>query len=151
MSDIEVRQASLADLDALAGLFDEYRRFYGGESDLPAAKAFLRARFDHGESTMFIAHDRTSPVGFAQLYPSFSSLSMARTFILNDLYVHLLLRRRGVATRLLTAAENFGSTLGAVRLTLSTAITNEGARALYAAAGWKRDEQFHVFHRTIQR
>jgi ribosomal protein S18 acetylase RimI-like enzyme len=150
MSNIVVRQASLEDLDALTGLFDEYRQFYGRESDLMAARTFLRARFNHGESTLFIAHDLANPVGFAQLYPSFSSVSMVRTFILNDLYVRPKIRRKGVARSLLAAAENFGNALGAVRLTLSTAITNEQAQALYLAAGWKRDEQFHVFHRAIQ-
>lgn len=150
MSNIVIRQASLEDLDALAGLFDEYRQFYGRESDLMAARTFLQARFNHGESTLFIAHDLDNPVGFAQLYPSFSSVSMARTFILNDLYVRPQIRRKGVARSLLAAAEKFGNSLGAVRLTLSTAITNEQAQALYLAAGWKRDEQFHVFHRAIQ-
>jgi len=150
MSNITVRQASLADLDDLAALFDEYRQFYGRESDLKAARTFLQARFNHGESTLFIAHDLASPVGFAQLYPSFSSVSMARTFIVNDLYVRPKLRRKGVASSLLSAAESYGNALGAVRLTLSTAVTNEQAQALYLAAGWKRDEQFHVFHRAIQ-
>jgi len=97
MSNIVIRQASLEDLDALAGLFDEYRQFYGRESDLMAARTFLQARFNHGESTLFIAHDLDNPVGFAQLYPSFSSVSMARTFILNDLYVRPQIRRKGVA------------------------------------------------------
>lgn len=108
MSNIEVRQAVLADLEDLARLFDEYRQFYGRESDVQAAKAFLAARFNHGESSLFIAHDVASPVGFAQLYPSFSSVSMARTFILNDLYVRPQARRKGIAKRLLVAAEQFG-------------------------------------------
>lgn len=150
MSNIEVRQAVLADLDDLAVLFDDYRQFYECQSDLQAAKAFLEARFSHGESSLFIAHDGASPVGFAQLYPCFSSVSMARTFILNDLYVRPQVRRKGVARRLLVAAEQFGAALGAARLTLTTAITNEAAQALYVAAGWKRDEKFHVFHRAIQ-
>lgn len=150
MSNIEVRQAVLADIDDLAGLFDDYRQFYECESDLQAAKAFLEARFNHGESSLFIAHDGASPVGFAQLYPCFSSVSMARTFILNDLYVRPQARRKGIARRLLVAAEQFGGALGAVRLTLTTAITNETAQALYVAAGWRRDEKFHVFHRAIQ-
>lgn len=150
MSNIEVRQAVLADLDDLAVLFDDYRQFYECQSDLQAAKAFLEARISHGESSLFIAHDGASPVGFAQLYPCFSSVSMARTFILNDLYVRPQARRKGVARRLLVAAEQFGAALGAARLTLTTAITNEAAQALYVAAGWKRDEKFHVFHRAIQ-
>lgn len=75
MSTITVRQAILSDLDALVPLFDCYRQFYGRESDVGAAKAFLSAR-----------------------------------------------------------------------ISLSTAITNEAAQALYNSSGWKRDEQFLVYH-----
>jgi len=75
MSTITVRQASLTDLEALVPLFDRYRQFYGRASDLAAAREFLRARFDRGESVLFIAHEGSFPVGFTQLYPSFSSVS----------------------------------------------------------------------------
>ena len=88
MPDVLVRQAVLADLAVLAPLFDGYRQFYGRASDPAAAEAFLRARFDHGESVLFLATDDSGrPLGFTQLYPSFSSVSLARVFILNDLFV----------------------------------------------------------------
>ena len=38
---------------------------------------------------------------------------------------------------------------GADRLSLSTAITNEAAQALYHSAGWKRDDQFLVYDLAI--
>lgn len=89
MTTLTVRQAVYTDLDALSELFDRYRVFQGKESALAAARAFLKARFDHGESVVFLAHDASSmPLGFAQLYPSYSSTALARVFILNDLYVH---------------------------------------------------------------
>jgi ribosomal protein S18 acetylase RimI-like enzyme len=83
------------------------------------------------------------------LYPSFSSVSLARIFILNDLFVHEQARRKGVASMLMSAAVKFASTLGAVRLSLSTAITNDAAQALYHSAGWKRDDQFFASHFAI--
>lgn len=83
MSNITVRQAVLSDLEALVPLFDGYRQFYGRASDLSAAHEFLPARFNHGESVLFIAHEDNTPVGFTQLYPSFSSVSLARVFVLN--------------------------------------------------------------------
>ena len=143
---IVVRQAALADLDQLVPLFDGYRRFYGGASDLAAARAFLSARFNHGESTLFIAHADDEPAGFAQLYPSFSSVSLKRTFILNDLYVEPDWRNHGIATRLIAAATAYAQALGAARLTLSTAHSNTAAQALYESLGWKRDEAFRVYH-----
>jgi len=149
MHTLIVRQATLSDVDEIVPLFDLYRQFYGRASDTSAVKEFLLARFNHGESVLFIALDKSMPVGFAQLYPSFSSASLARTFILNDLFVLECARRRGVASRLMSVAVEFATTLGAVRLTLSTEIKNVTAQALYRSAGWKQDEQFRVFHHVL--
>lgn len=150
MSTLTVRQATLSDLEALVPLFDDYRQFYGRTSDVQAARGFLKARFNHGESTLFIAFEGNTPVGFSQLYPSFSSASLARTFVLNDLFVVEFARRKGVASKLMSAAVEFASVLGAVRISLSTATNNETAQALYQSAGWKRDEQFLVYHFAIE-
>lgn len=149
MNPITVRQAVLADLDTLVPLFDGYRQFYGRTSDLAAARDFLRARFEHGESVAFIAHEGETPVGFTQLYPSFSSVSLARVFVLNDLFVVAQARRRGVAARLIGAATGFARATGAVRLALSTATTNTAAQSLYQSLGWQRDEQFLVYQFAI--
>jgi len=144
---VTVRQAVLADLEALASLFDQYRQFQGQPGDLPAASAFLRSRFEHGQSVLFIAFDGETPVGFAQLYPSFSSVSLARVFILNDLFVAEGGRRKGTATALLSALEAYAWTFGAARVTLNVARDNPVAQALYRAQGWTQDQQFHMFHR----
>lgn len=142
MITIKIRQAVLADLDALSVLFDGYRQFYRQDSDVAAARQFLTDRFNHGESLIFIAHDGNEPVGFTQLYPSFSSVSLGRIFILNDLFVNQLGRRKGVGSQLISAAVDFAKTVGAIRLALSTASTNANAQALYEAKGWERDDDF---------
>jgi len=149
MSTITVRQAVLSDLEALAPLFDNYRQFYGRPSDLQAATDFLSARFNHGESVLFIGHEGNKAIGFTQLYPSFSSVSLARTFVLNDLFVCEHARRKGVASKLMSAAVDYAGSLGAVRVSLSTATSNEAAQKLYESSGWKRDEQFLVYHFAI--
>ena len=142
MRTMSIRQATIADLEALSVLFDGYRQFYGRDSDVAAAKRFLLDRFDHAESVLFIAHDGTDPVGFTQLYPSFSSVSLGRIFILNDLFVNELGRRKGVGSALLSAAAGYAKAVGAIRLALSTALTNTNAQALYEAEGWERDDDF---------
>jgi len=142
MNTIAVRQAALSDIDALAALFNAYRQFYGRESDVDAARAFLVARFAHGESVLLLAFQGSRQVGFTQLYHSFSSVSLARIFVLNDLFVESSARKQGVAGKLLSAAVAFAETVGAVRLSLSTAVTNKTAQSLYEASGWKRDEAF---------
>lgn len=147
MTSITVRQAVFADLGQLAELFDQYRVFQGKQSDLAAARAFLQARFDHGESVVFMAFENSIPLGFAQLYPSYSSTALARVFILNDLFIHETGRRKGVASRLLAALEGYAWAHGAARVTLNVAGDNPSAQALYEARGWRKDAQFFMYHR----
>ena len=76
--------------------FDLYRLFYGQESNLEGAKEFLKERLVNEESVVFIAFDENNPIGFVQLYPSFSSVSMERSWVLNDLYVKETARTKRV-------------------------------------------------------
>lgn len=150
MSNLSVCQAVLADLDDIVPLFDGYRQFYGRSSDMEAARDFLISRFNHSESVLFIARVDGVAAGFTQLYPSFSSVSLARTFILNDLFVNEYFHRQGVAKSLILAATNYAKKLGAIRLTLSAATTNEKAQGFYNSLGWDLDEQFFVYHFSIK-
>ncbi|RZA07043.1 MAG: hypothetical protein EOP02_37780 [Proteobacteria bacterium] len=93
---VEVRRAGIEDLAEVAGLFALYRQFYRQAADLAGARAFLSERLERDQSVIFMALDGAEPVGFAQLFPSFSSAVMARTFILNDLYVAKRSRGRGL-------------------------------------------------------
>jgi ribosomal protein S18 acetylase RimI-like enzyme len=149
-STFTVRQAVLADLDLLAPMLDQYRQFYQRPSDAAAARAFLLERFNHGESVLFIAQDGDTVLGFTQMYPSFSSVSLARVFVFNDLFVAEAGRRRGVGKALIAAAASYAKSLGARFLTLSTARTNESAQALYESTGWKRDEVYLEYSLMLQ-
>jgi GNAT superfamily N-acetyltransferase len=142
-NDVAVRQATVFDLDLLAPFFDEYRQFYRKPSDPGLAHRFLRDRFQHNQSVVFLATRQDgSAVGFTQLFPSFSSAAAARILILNDLFVRPEARRKRVGSLLLAAAAGFGRAVGAVHLTLSTEITNEAAQALYETDGWTRQTEF---------
>lgn len=142
---ITIRQAVLADVEILVLLLDEYRQFEGCATDTAAAREFLLARFNHSESALFIAFAGDDPVGFAQLFPMFSSVSLARTFVLNDLFVRQRARGRGVARKLMESVLEYARTLGAVEVSLVAAIANTVAQAVYEATGWKRDEEFQGY------
>jgi GNAT superfamily N-acetyltransferase len=147
MNTVVVRQAVLADLDTLTVLFDEYRQFQGKVAEMPACRAFLQDRFNHAESIAFLATIAAKPVGFAQLYLSFSSTALARVFILNDLFVSEAGRRAGVASALLAEVEQYAWSLGACRVSLNVAQANTSAQSLYQAKGWVRDGEFFMYHR----
>jgi ribosomal protein S18 acetylase RimI-like enzyme len=147
-----IRRAAATEEDValVAPLFDAYRQFYGQPSDLDLARTFVGDRLRGGESVVFLAlagapAGGTAPavaLGFTQLYPSFSSVSAARLWVLNDLFVTPEARGLGVGHRLLEAARDHARATGARRLVLSTARTNAGAQRLYEAVGYERDDQF---------
>ena len=141
---INIRRATLDDLDVLAPLFDAYRGFHDQPSNPAGARAFLAARIGNDESIVLIAvddmpgrHGGDNALGFTQLYPMFSSVGMARMWLLNDLFVSARARRRGVGAALLRAAADIAHDDGALRLELETGVDNAAAQALYRAVGWQ--------------
>ncbi|WP_130620187.1 GNAT family N-acetyltransferase [Dyella amyloliquefaciens] len=141
-----VRQATIHDLDRVVPLFDAYRQFYGKPANLELARRFLLERFQHHESVILLATDSEGRgVGFTQLYPLFSSVRAARTYLLNDLFVAADARRSGVAAALLHEAVDYARAAGAVGMSLTTAHTNEAAQRLYESLGWKRDLEFREY------
>ena len=147
MRAIEVHQATIGDLTEAAVLFNQYRQFYGQPSDPDGARAFLYERFVHLESVIFLARGRLEreAVGFMQLYPTFSSISMQRSWILNDLYVAESARGQGAAQALLDAAVAYARQTGSKGLALSTAQDNQVAQRLYEKNGFVRDTEFYHY------
>ncbi len=140
-----VRRATMADLPRLTLLFEAYRAFYRVPPSEVRARNFLAQRIARGESVVFVAEVAATPrdcVGFVQLYPSFSSLALGRTEILNDLYVEPAHRRGGIAMALVSAAIAHARSRGATRLELATEHGNAGALALYRALGFEPDSGF---------
>ena len=113
---MEVTLAQIEDLEEVSKLFDRYRVFYDRSSDIDAARSFLQKRLQHGDSKRFVDRTDRRIVGFTQLYPSFSSVSMKTVWILNDLFVEESSRNKGVAKSLIVAAEDFGRETSAVRI-----------------------------------
>jgi ribosomal protein S18 acetylase RimI-like enzyme len=149
MTALTIRRAGLDDVDALAPLFDAYRRFYEQPGDVALASAFLHARLERGESVVFVAEADGATVGFCQLYPTWCSVAAARIFVLYDLFVDDGVRRGGVGRALMLAAQAFGRAAGAVRLDLSTARSNTRAQALYGSLGWERDDVYLTYNLTL--
>ena len=138
-----VRRANLNDLEQLATLFDGYRQFYQQASNIEGAKSFLHDRLSRNESVVFMAVENGQAIGFTQLYPIFSSVSLKKAWLLNDLFVHESARKKGFAMALLKAAEAHGRETGARWMLLETAHDNANAQALYEKAGWERESAFY--------
>ena len=103
-NEITIHNATVSDIEEVAGLFDAYRVFYGKTSDIIMAKKFLSDRIVSEESTIILARINDKCVGFVQLYPFFSSVNASRLLVLNDLFVDPTHRRMGVAKELMEYA-----------------------------------------------
>ncbi len=139
MNSIRVQRVTIDELPVAARLFDEYRQFYQQLPDPEATRVFLSERLARGESHVFVGFCDDRPAGFMQIYPTFSSVSLAPLWVLNDLFVTERDRRRGVARALLEAAVRSARDAAACRLCLATADDNLPAQRLYESMGWTRD------------
>jgi GNAT superfamily N-acetyltransferase len=143
---IMISQANAADLPDVAPLFDAYRCFYHQPADAALARNFIEARLRQRDSVIFIARDAGgTAIAFAQLYPSFSSVSAGRVWVLNDLFVVPAARRTGTGRALLIAVTQFARTNGDLRIELATATDNTAAQTLYRSLGWVRESHYHHY------
>lgn len=142
---MKIIRATREHLSLIVPLFDAYRIFYEQSTDLVGAKSFLRERIEASESILFLAMDKNKPIGFTQLYTTFSSVSMESFYILNDLYVIPSFRGKGVGEALLNKAKEQCNLKNYKGIGLETSIKNP-AQKLYERLEWEKDiEHYHYF------
>ncbi|MFJ7309769.1 GNAT family N-acetyltransferase [Peribacillus frigoritolerans] len=146
---MEIYQATIEDLEGVSNLFNLYRVFYQKSSDMEGAKAYIKKRLESKDSVIFVVKNKQEYIGFTQLYPTFSSISMKRAWILNDLYVAVQARKQGIGELLLHKAKDYAIETGANSISLSTAPDNYSAQGLYEKNGYKRDEQFYHYELSL--
>lgn len=135
-----IRKATVADLNQVAELFDEYRLFYEKKPDIEKAKSFIAERLELKDSVIFLAEtDEKKIAGFVQLYPLFSSTRMQRLWLLNDLFVNKEFRGKGISKQLIEVSKELCKQTNSCGLILETAKTNEVGNALYPNAGFSLD------------
>jgi len=142
---MRIIKATLEHLDLLAPLFIKYREFYGELPYPDSSREFLEKRLTRDESVIYLAmpiDDDKKVLGFCQLYPSYSSLSLKRVWILNDSYVAEDARRQLVADHLMRAAKKMAKDTQAVRMRVSTSANNQVAQKVYESIGFREDTQF---------
>lgn len=148
---LAVMRATSRHIDLLVPLFDSYRQFYGQEGSLQGAKRFLRERIRRKDSVILIALDSSGTAyGFVQLYLSFSSVSMKRLWILNDLFVLEAVRKKGVAQALIARSLHLAKETRSKGLVLETAAGNNAAKSLYEKLGWNKDNEFDRYFLNIE-
>ncbi|MBT8264963.1 MAG: GNAT family N-acetyltransferase [Bacteroidia bacterium] len=147
---VTIKEAELNDLNDLIPLFDGYRMFYRQASDYNGAKAFLTARLNHQDAIILLAFSEENAVGFTQLYPLFSSVSMEPMLLLNDLYVEQNYRGKGIGKALIQRAKDLCEEKKLKGLALQTEANNP-AQKLYERVGFIKDPDLHYFWTNTKR
>lgn len=146
---ITIKRATAEDVALVTPLFNAYRMFYGKHSDIGAAAEFLTQRLQNNQSVIYLAFDGDKAVGFTQLYPIFSSVSLKNAWLLNDMYVSESHRGQHISTLLLEAAKELGRQTNSAWLMLQTATTNHIAQKAYESNGWQKDEEYYVYNFSL--
>lgn len=134
---ISVRRAEVSDAPGLSVLYRRFLRSYGHDSEPQAIVRFLERLLRESWVIFFVATDESAGiVGFAGCSLSYSAISRSVAVTINDLFVDLPARRRGVATALCGAIEAYATSNGFVKVFVQTAPEAKAAIALYTKLGF---------------
>eukprot|EP01038_Epipyxis_sp_PR26KG_P010558 gene10558-14184_t len=86
---------------------------------------------------VFLGFIDEEPAGLAICFEAFSTFACKPLINIHDLCVVPNHRRKGVATSLIFAIENFAHEIGCCKLTLEVLEGNHGAKATYINAGFE--------------
>ena len=145
MTTLTIRQAAIQDLPRIVPIFDAYRVYFMQEKDPVMAERFLFEKFEHLDSVIFIAEQQNEVIGFAQLYPIFSSLTLQRVWLLNDFFIAEEFRNCGVGTQLFARVKEFSLLTKSKGIELSVEHTNIKAWEFWEKQGFKQDEEFRYY------
>lgn len=147
-----IRPAVLDDIELLLPLVRAYREFYKQQPDAAGERAFIADHLNNATSVIFLAFDEAGrAIGFAQLFPTFSTVHLAPAYVLEDLFVTPEARGSGTASALLDAAVRHARESGASGMFLETAMDNINAQRVYERNGWTREARFYKYNAPLVR
>lgn len=147
--DFTIARVTEGDLPELLELTRGYCAFYEQTGGFPPppddrllalSRALLADPEREGVQLMAWASGDSTPLGFATVFWTWSTLSAGRIAVMNDLFVAPEGRGTGLADALILACADAARAHGALRLTWSTALDNHRAQAVYDRVGGVRSQ-----------
>jgi GNAT superfamily N-acetyltransferase len=120
---MHIRLATEIDIEPLTVLFNLYRQSLGQASQLANCRQFISNRLSESDTMIFIATDEQQPLGFLQLYPSYSTLLLKPIWYFDDVYVVEAYRGEGIAKQLIQKAKSLADSTE-VMIVKRTLMTN---------------------------
>lgn len=119
-----------------AALFDEYRQHYGANPAPEAVTSWMQELVLSGKGRVYAAGRGDGAFGICSTAVVPAALTLRTVWLVRDLYVAPVVRRQGVARRLLAHVAEDARAAGAHRLSLQTETANTHAIELYARNGF---------------
>jgi ribosomal protein S18 acetylase RimI-like enzyme len=142
---VRIRQATVADCDAVAALVQDLARLAGMESGTTGATLAEAAFGPRPTMAILLAEDEWSPVGCLIHQDTFSTWRGANGVFVVDFYVKPGHRGRGIGLALMREAARLGRARGARFMRLDVETDNYDALRLYRRLGFRRlDRLFQV-------
>lgn len=152
MSNITLRRAERADAEAVIGLIVALAEF----ENLPPPDAGARARLaEHGfgddpkfEVVLAEVEGAPAPVGYALLFPTYSTFLAQPSLYLEDVFVLPDHRRRGIGKALLRECVRAAYEGGYGRLEWTCLDWNTNAQAVYKRMGARQMKEWYLYRMT---
>jgi len=147
-----IRRAGRADAEAVIGLIVALAEF----EDLPPPDAEAQARLrEHGfgdtpkfEVLLAETEGASGPVGYALLFPTYSTFLAQPSLYLEDVFVLPDYRRRGIGKALLRECVRAAHEGGYGRLEWTCLDWNTNAQAMYEGMGARRMREWYLYRTT---
>lgn len=147
IADVEIREATRADIEAVAGLLDQAQEIHIAalpemfrKMDREQTREFLRNLLAMGQNTILVAWHDEKAVGFVefhiQMVPERNGM-LGRQFVhVNSLAVDTAYRRRGIGRQLMEATEAWARRRRISEVVLNVYEFNVAALEFYAELGY---------------
>jgi ribosomal protein S18 acetylase RimI-like enzyme len=138
---IQIREATPADVPALAGLLAELARGVEGfqELDIAMLQRNCRRMMAEARSFFLLAIEGDAAVGCLSLSLRTTALHPGPSALIDELVVFSRARRRGIARQLIAAAIEKSRAAGCHEVEVSTLTTNTQARRFYKKCGFEEN------------
>ncbi|EMP4115387.1 GNAT family N-acetyltransferase [Vibrio parahaemolyticus] len=150
---MKFREAKIEDLEQLSKLFHSYRQLSVSlDNSAPESESadWIESRLKDGSGVFLLATADEQVLGFATLYQGFSSVSLNKYWVLNDLYVSKSARGLGLGRALMEYTETYAKSTNAKGIELETSLDNVVAQSLYEDLGYLENTQYKRYFKKAQ-
>lgn len=135
---VQVRLAQASDASGIGKLYPAFLASYGHHSDQQSSRQFVAKLLSEPWVRFFVATEGGSDIiGFLGGALTYSAVSHGHAFVINDIFVDLSARRRGVAKALIAALDDYCRGSGLVKIFVEVSEDAEAVSGMFKRAGYR--------------